>query len=167
MAAEPKGQWCKQPKYFPKRNTNICSHEYSERRTHSGFVEESKLEKANSTDEWKTHPDTIRQRKPTHQKMKNELLTQETAWPNLRSMWSESNQALKKMYNCVLVKWWKMQNYTDWKQWSFGVQMHRRSWVGLGEMRGFEVGLNTLWTMAMVTNLNAYICQSSYFSEQI
>lgn len=39
--------------------------------------------------------------------------------------------------------------------------------MGLGEMRGFKVGLNTLWAVAMVTDLNTYICQSSYFNEQI
>lgn len=48
-----------------------------------------------------------------------------------------------------------------------GLGVHRRRWVRLAEMRGFEVWLNVLWAVAMVTNLNAYICQSSYFNEQI
>lgn len=47
------------------------------------------------------------------------------------------------------------------------VGVHRRRRVRLGEMRGLEVWVSTLWAVAMVTNLNAYICQSSYFIEQI
>lgn len=104
MAAEPKGQWCKQPEYFPKRNTNICSHKYSEKRTHSDFVEESKLEKANSTDEWKTHPDTIRQRNLLIKKWKMSYWHKEQHGRILEVCEAKETRHWKK--KCRTACWW-------------------------------------------------------------